>query len=184
VKNSTKEKTFTKSGFSNWKTAMENGKGFKKHEQSEVHICAMASWKEKEFREKRGLTVQNLIQVRPQYKIWLKTVFNTTKYLVANGLTFRGHEENANLTQNLSGGLYLNTLSDLLFEQDPALQEIAKCLPSNAKYTSPEVQNDVIETLADIVRETVAKECKEAELFTLMMDGTSDSTQRYILKTH
>ena len=66
---------------------MESGKGFKKHEQSEVHIRAMASWKEKEFREKRGQTVRNLIQVKPEYKIWLKMVFNTTKYLVANGLS-------------------------------------------------------------------------------------------------
>ena len=51
-KGSTKEKTFVETGFSNWKTAMESGKGLKKHEQSEVHIRAMASWKEKEFREK------------------------------------------------------------------------------------------------------------------------------------
>ena len=104
AKDSTKEKTFIKTGFSNWKVAMENGKGFKKHEQSEVHKQAMATWKEREFREKRGQTVQNLIQVWPEYKIWLKTVLNTTKYLVANGLSFRGHEENTEM-QNLSGGL-------------------------------------------------------------------------------
>jgi hypothetical protein len=178
VKCSTKEKTFVVTGFSNWKTAMESGKGFKKHGQSEVHITAMASWKEKEFREKRGQTVQNLIQVKPEYRIWLKTVFNTSKYLVANGLSFRGHEENANLDENMSGGLYLNTFSDLLFPQDPHLLEIAKKLPNNAKYTSPEVQNEVIETLGEIVRETVAKECREAELFTLMMDGSTDSCLR------
>lgn len=177
-KGSTKEKTFVETGFSNWKTAMESGKGLKKHEQSEVHIRAMASWKEKEFREKRGQTVQNLIQVKPEYKIWLKTVFNTTKYLVANGLSFRGHEENTDFDNKMSGGLYLNTFADLLFVQDPHLQEIATKLPSTAKYTSPEIQNEVIETLADIVRETVAKECKEAELFTLMMDGTTDSNHR------
>lgn len=145
-KGSTKEKTFVETGFSNWKTAMESGKGLKKHEQSEVHIRAMASWKEKEFREKRGQTVQNLIQVKPEYKIWLKTVFNTTKYLVANGLSFRGHEENTDFDNKMSGGLYLNTFADLLFVQDPHLQEIATKLPSTAKYTSPEIQNEVIET--------------------------------------
>ena len=45
AKDSTKEKALIESGFSNWKTAMESGKGFKKHEQSEVHMRAMASWK-------------------------------------------------------------------------------------------------------------------------------------------
>ena len=136
---------------------MENGKGFKKHEQSEVHKQAMATWKEREFREKRGQIVQNLIQVRPEYKILLKTVLNTAKYLVANGLNFQEHEENTEM-QNLSGGLYLNTFSDLIFVQDPSLKGIASSLPKNVKYTSPEVQNLVIGTLAKIVRENVAQE--------------------------
>ncbi|CAB4042633.1 Hypothetical predicted protein [Paramuricea clavata] len=163
----------SQTGRRQWKV----GRDLKKHEQSEVHTRAMASWKEKEFREKRGQTVRNLIQVRAEHKIWLKTVFNTTKYLVANGLSFRGHEENSKLEEDLSGGLYLNSFSDLIFPQDPHLQQIAKNLPTNAKYTSPEIQNEVIETLAEIVIETVANECKEAELFTLMMDGTTDSSQ-------
>ena len=50
--------------------------------------------------------------------------------------------------------------------QDPSLKRITSSLPKNAKYTSPEVQNEVIETLAEIVRENVAQECKQAELFT------------------
>ena len=103
---------------------------------------------------------------------------NTAKNLVANGLNFRRHEQKTEM-QNLSGGLYLNAFSDLLFVQDPSLKGIASSLPKNAKYTSPEVQNEVIETLAKIVRENVSQECKEVELFTLMMDGTSDSKLRY-----
>ena len=48
AKDSTKQKTFIKTGLSNWKVAMENRKGFKKHEQSEVHKQAMATWRERE----------------------------------------------------------------------------------------------------------------------------------------
>jgi uncharacterized protein (UPF0305 family) len=75
----------------------------------------------------------------------------------------------------------LNTFTDLHFAQDPNLEEIAKRLPKNAKYTSPQLQNEVIETLSEIVSETVANECKKAELFTFMMDGTSDSNNRYLI---
>ena len=64
----------------------------------------------------------------------LKTVFNTTKYLVSNGQPFRGNEENTNFNDQASGGLYLNTFTDLIFAQDPNLEEIAKQLPKNAKY--------------------------------------------------
>ena len=139
----------------------------------------MAKWREKEYRQNHGQSVKNLIKVNPQYKIWLKTVFNTTKYLVSNGQPFRGNEENTNFNAQASGGLYLNTFTDLLFAQDPNLEEIAKQLPKNAKYTSPQLQNEVIETLSQIVSETVANECKKAKLFTFMMDGTSDHNNRY-----
>ena len=60
---SAKEKSFIQTGFTNWKIAMESGRGFKKHELSDTHMRAMATWKEKEFRQKTGQAVQNLIQV-------------------------------------------------------------------------------------------------------------------------
>ena len=118
--------------------------------------------------------------MNPEHKIWLATVFNTVKYLVANGQPFRGNEENTNFNEQPSGGLYLhvNAFTDLHFAQNPHLEEIAKRLPKNAKYTSPQLQNEVIETLSEIVSETVANECKKDELFTLMMDGTSDLHNR------
>lgn len=184
AKDAVKEKTFIKAGFSNWKTAMETDRGFNKHQKSDVHIRAMASWKEREYRESRGQTVRNLIQLNPEHKIWLKTVFNTTKYLVANGMPFRGDEEKTDFNEQVSGGLYLNTFTDLHFTQNPNLEEIAKRLPKNAKYTSPQMQNEVIETLSEIVSETVANECKKAGLFTLMMDGTTDHNNRYSTLTY
>ena len=107
AKDSVKEKTFTQTGFSNWKTAMETGRGFNKHQNSEVHVRAMACWRERQYRENRGQTVKNLVKLNPEHKIWLKTVFNTTKYLVANGQPFRGNDENTNFEEQASGGLYL-----------------------------------------------------------------------------
>lgn len=67
---SAEEKTFTKTGFSNWKTGLENDRGFNKHQNSEVHILAMAFWKKREYREKRGQTVQNQIQLNLEHEIW------------------------------------------------------------------------------------------------------------------
>ena len=109
--------------------------------------------------------------------MWLKTVFNTTNYLVANGLQFHGHDENTDFNEKIVGGLYLNTFGYLLSIQDPSLEKIAMYLPKNAKYASRETQNEVIETLAEIVYEIVAKELNEPELFTLMMDDTTDSNR-------
>ena len=43
--------------------------------------------------------VKNLIKLNPEHKIWLKTVFNTTKYLVANGQPICGNDENTNFEE-------------------------------------------------------------------------------------
>ena len=74
----------------------------------------------------------NLVQVKPEHKIWLQTVFNTTNYLVANGLPFRGLDEKTDFSETILGGLYLNIFGDLLFIQDPSFQKIAMYLPKNA----------------------------------------------------
>ena len=55
----------------------------------------------KAYQERHGQTVHNLIQVRPEHKIWLKTVFDITKYLVANGQPFCGHEENTDFDETI-----------------------------------------------------------------------------------
>ena len=61
AKDSAEGKTFTKTGFSDRKTGLENDRGFNKHQNSEVHIRAMAFRKKREYWEKRGQTVQNQI---------------------------------------------------------------------------------------------------------------------------
>ena len=84
----------------------------------------------------------------PDHRTWLESVFVVVKYLVLNGLPLRGHIENTKFSSDCFGdGIYLNTYSDLLFPLNPDLKNIADKLPLNAKYTSPQIQNEVIEVL-------------------------------------
>ena len=93
-----------------------------------------------------------------------------------NGLPMRGDEEQTDLAKgSMEGGLFLSTYSDLLFQLDPDLGTLARRLPKNAKYTSPVIQNDVIDVLVDIVRDRIARECKESGIYTTMMDGSETS---------
>ena len=48
-------------------------------------------------------------------------------------------------------------------------------LPGNAKCTSPDVQNEVITILTACVKNKIAQEVRNAEIFTVSADGTSDS---------
>ena len=93
-----------------------------------------------------------------------------------NGLPLRGDEECTDMTTGeMGGGLFLSTYSDLLFVLDPDLATLARRLPKNAKYTSPEIQNDVIDVLVNIVKERIASECRKSGIYTVMMDGSETS---------
>lgn len=46
--------------------------------------------------------------------------------------------------------------------------------PRNAKYTSKSTQNEILECLAEMVREEIIKEVKESEHFSILADETKD----------
>ncbi|KAL7378007.1 hypothetical protein ABVT39_007293 [Epinephelus coioides] len=61
-------------------------------------------------------------------------------------------------------------------EKDEKLASIAKGIPNNAKYTSKNTQNEIIQTLADMVLGEVRKKYENADAagFCLKSDGTRD----------
>ena len=59
-------------------------------------------------------------------------------------------------------------------------KKIHKNLPKNAKYTSPGIQNEVIEVLSSLVKNKIAEDVRKAELFTIMADGTTDKNRKEI----
>ena len=72
-----------------------------------------------------------------EHRIWIEVVFNVVRFLVVNGLPFRGHTENTDFQSNaVEGGVYINTLT---FQGKPTFQEIVKRLPANAYYMSSDI---------------------------------------------
>ena len=147
---------------------MNDAKGYKKHELSDEHIKTFKIHAEKIARETKSKKIEWLLaKPTEDHIVWLETVFTVVKYLAVNGLPFCGHVENADFgSDNFGGGLYLNAYSDLVFKLRPDLLKIAQHLPSNAKYTGHEIQNEVIEILAEIVKNTVAERVRKSKLFT------------------
>ena len=50
---------FTTTEFRNWKTALEDGRGFAKHASSKIHVDAALKWAERNVRIDRNLTIQS-----------------------------------------------------------------------------------------------------------------------------
>ena len=76
--------------------------------------------------------------------------------------------------------MFLRAFSQLLFPLEEKWRKIHKNLPKNAKYTSHDIQNEVIEVLAFSVKTKFAEDVRKAELFTIMADGTTDKNRKEI----
>ena len=75
------------------------------------------------------------------------------------------------LEQGLSGGLFLNIMENLVFKLRPDLADLAKKLPKNAKYLSPDIQNEFVDIMAQMVRDAHSAKIKAAEYFTIMVEN-------------
>ena len=50
--------------------------------------------------------------------------------------------------------------------------------PANAKYVHHDIQNELLDIMANVVREQVSNEVKQGELFALMVDETKDVSKK------
>ena len=182
------EKSFTLSGFRDWKHAKGKGtetnskgkikekkKGLDQHASCYSHKEAMVLWADSEKRSIQCTTIQHTSsKITTDQQQWLFAVFNVSRYLAANGLPFRGDCE-SNIEEG--DGLYF-AFSQLLFPLHP--KNTHKHLPMNAKYTSPPIQNEVISILTKLVKRKIAAEIRNAKIHTIMADGTTDKNRKEI----
>ncbi|XP_065323259.1 uncharacterized protein LOC135930390 [Gordionus sp. m RMFG-2023] len=63
-------------------------------------------------------------------------------------------------------------------QKDPELNKIMKFIPQNAQYTSPQIQNEVISIMADMVLEHISDKYNKSEMpfFCLKADETKDAS--------
>ncbi|RXN11427.1 hypothetical protein ROHU_010634 [Labeo rohita] len=83
-----------------------------------------------------------------------REIQSAVKFLCVNELGLRGTAEtlrpNEAGNDDIASGLFLK-LMEYTLEKDEKLASIAKGIPKNAKYTSKDIQNEIIQTLADMV---------------------------------
>jgi len=76
--------------------------------------------------------------------------------------------------------------------KDAHLRSISQTVPKNAKYTSPLIQNEVIQVMAEMVQEVIVNECKNSDIgaYCIKCDETRDAVNivdmsvvlRYVLE--
>lgn len=61
---------------------------------------------------------------------------------------------------------------------DILTDHLANSSSSRAKYTSPDIQNEIINIIGNQIRTSIVKSCNNSKLFTLIADETTDTSTR------
>lgn len=179
AKSTSKDDVFIKTGFRAWKFAKQKKKGFDKHSHSAQHILSMSTWKEKLARRDNSIEISNLLSndVLEKRRYYIKSLIGVVKFLAANELPFRGNWNDCTHEEN---GLFTNMFKYTV-KKDNELKKCLDVIPRNAMYTSPEIQNELIGTMADLMRQQIVLEVNSADAFTLLVDGTKDKNKNEII---
>ncbi|CAG2203108.1 unnamed protein product [Mytilus edulis] len=162
IKSSKASQAFISTGFSNWNDAH---RCFGKHEQSECHLEALQKLNVDKSSTDIGLAmVKQIGDVRENNRSCLMTILSNLQFLSRQGLPFRGSSDDSD-----SNFVQLNLLR---CEDNPNFREWLT--RKSDKYTSPDIQNEILKIMAQMIVREVSDNIRKSLYFALMADETTD----------
>ena len=104
----------------------------------------------------------------------LSSIMKTIILCGRQNFALRGHRDDATCTDSGNPGNFRALLNFRVDSGDKILETHLKNAPKNATYISKTVQNELIELTGDHIRSSVVNEAKQAGLFSVMADETTD----------
>ena len=170
-----KDNAFT---FSNWKKPER----LTKHHQSEMHSLAMTKWLEYRQMQRRSSSIISVMddghrKCVQRNRELLRVIIECLFYTAQQNIAQRGHEEDrSNLGQrsDVNRGNFLELLH-LRCKDIPWLEETLNTqLQNHAQWTSPIIQNELLEIFSDLIIEHICKDVRESGHYGIIIDETSD----------
>ncbi|KAM1840103.1 hypothetical protein ACFX1X_015078 [Malus domestica] len=106
-----------------------------------------------------------------KYHLCLNPSIDCTKFLLRQGLPFRGHDKSD--TSNNRGN-YLELLQFLVDHDEKIKEVVLKNAPRNLKLIAPSIQKDIVNSCAFKTIKAIMKEGKESKFFSIMVDESRD----------
>ncbi|KAJ6640384.1 Organic cation transporter protein, partial [Pseudolycoriella hygida] len=146
----TKELAFKVNGFSKWKRALEKNAGFVKHEQAVTHKSAMISWDERKTRTANNNGISELVSntVLQKRRFYMKTMIEILIFLITNEVAIRGSWD----IENHKEDYVFRNLFEFEISHNKELRKCAEFMSKNETYLSPDIQNELIWTIAKITQ--------------------------------
>ncbi|XP_034229398.1 zinc finger MYM-type protein 1-like [Prunus dulcis] len=162
---------FTGVGFNNWKKAKERfnlhvGPVGSVHNQArEVAYNLMHQTTHIET-----IVIKQTSQARTAYRTCLNASLKCTRYLLRQGLSFRGHDESA---QSSNKGNYLELLQFLADHDEKVKAVVLENAPENLKLIAPSIQKDLVNSCAKETIDLILSDVKD-RYFSIMVDEARD----------
>ena len=161
--------------YRNWKDCGEN---FRYHQEGELHKTSECKYREflcVQNGQKEPVHVLLNTEKKKQlerYRVIIHSVIETILVLGRQGLALRGHKETE--TSSNPGNFLVFLKHRCKYDQDlnAAMSETWK----NAKYTSPDIQNQIIEIIGNKILVGIKKKVTRVSFFTVLADEATDCT--------
>ena len=165
---------FTLNGFLNW----NKPKGMSDHEITPDHKLSHLTWIEFQNvlagREK-SIAVRLCKEgdkLKAENQFYIKTVCTVIRMLALQALPLRGHREGE---YSLNRGNFIETLMLISDHDEIVKRKLTE--KENAKYTSPDIQNELLGIMATLVREGIVRDVERSRCYAFICDETKDITK-------
>ncbi|BBH08941.1 hypothetical protein Prudu_021296 [Prunus dulcis] len=161
---------FTEMGFRNWKKKdkirQHVGPVGSVHNQSRQYCVDLMNQKQ----HIRTALIKQSEQARIDYRICLTASLDCVRFLLRQGLPFRGHDESDTSSNK---GNYLELLQFLADHDEKVKAVVLENAPGNLKLIAPTIQKDLVNACAT---ETIKKIIKDMDgaFFSLLVDESRD----------
>jgi hypothetical protein len=156
---------FTRIGFTNWKKALTK---FEKHQNSVCHRDAL----DMVVRERQNvgeMLVKGYAEERAENRRMLQIILSSIRYLGRQGLALRGRYKAEDDVLECDSNFI--QLLKMRAEDNPRLLNWME--KSQAKFTSPSIQNEILSIMALMIQREIAAEVL-GKWYTIMVDETTD----------
>ncbi len=169
---------FTVTGFKNWKHATGKRGSLLLHDTCSSHRQAIVAWDMYNATTVSGTVSDQLGNARAEQvasnRHYIKTIAEVILLCARQDISLRGHREAMDSTNR---GNFLEMLS-LVAKHDDSVQQHIKNNPRNATYTSPDIQNALLNVMGTIVRNEITSSVRDATYFSIMADETKDLSKQ------
>ncbi|KAH7679324.1 Ribonuclease H-like protein [Dioscorea alata] len=166
--------SFVIEGFTNWN----------KKDRLKTHIGGLNSAHNQAYRKCQDLMNQNqniqsiLIkqgdQARSEYRTRLTASVDCLRFLLRQGIPFRGHDESE---ESNNQGNFLELLHFFAEHNEAINSVVLKNAPSNLKLTAHDIQNDIISVAASETIKAIINELGD-DLFAILVDESRDVSNK------